>query len=86
MPTNDDIEYLRVCLKHTSKQHGEYPKGSPFLKRLWWGEEETVSEVARILIENCVLDTPESAMLFYDKPHNFEKEMQEIVDNANLNK
>lgn len=80
MTTQEDIQFLKGCLKHTSKQEGNYPSGSPFAKKLWWGNEESVSRVALILVENCTLITPESVISFFDEPNLWEDEMEKIVN------
>lgn len=79
MPSKEDMEYLRECLKHTSKQEGNYPNGSPFVKKLWWGNEEATARVARILEEHHQLTTPLSVINFFEKPYYWEVNMMKIV-------
>ncbi len=79
MTTKEDTEYLAGCLEHTSKQEGIFPKGSPFVKKLWWGNEDMVIIIACILVKEGYLSTPQLVVDFFAKPYNWEMDMKEIV-------
>ncbi len=79
MTTQEDISFLRDCLKHTAKQEGNFPNGSPFVKKLWWGNQETIIKVARIFVKEKLYTTPNSIIDFFEKPYKSEVDMETIV-------
>lgn len=69
----DNAEYLRDCLKKTSKQVGLL---SP---DLWYLSGDTMLSVANILEDQGYLHSAGDAIRFFEKPYHFESDMAEIA-------
>lgn len=65
----EDKEYLKRCLERNAPQNG-----------LWWGSEETVISVARILNRWTSFSEPSEVIDFFEAPYKFEDKMKFTVE------
>jgi hypothetical protein len=65
----EDKEYLKHCLERNKPHNG-----------LWWGFDESVLSVARILERYGQLSTASEAIDYFEKPYNFEDKMRFVIE------
>ncbi len=68
-----DIEYLKGCLDRTMKG------GTP-LGEIWYTGQDAMITVAGILDGECCFSKTGDVISFFEKPHKWESDMQDLVN------
>jgi hypothetical protein len=75
MITKEERDALQYCLDNTFKVHGIANS-----HKVWYTDNDTMLSVAQILDGECCFRDTGEAVLFFEKPHKWESNMKELVD------